>query len=56
MQIIKDFVNGLWNENPIFRMVIGICSALQPLPQITVLQWFGTDVCIDMFEHISFTT
>ena len=28
MQIIKDFVNGLWNENPIFRMVIGICSAL----------------------------
>lgn len=28
MQLIKDFVNGLWNENPIFRMVIGICSAL----------------------------
>lgn len=28
MQLMKDFVNGLWNENPIFRMVIGICSAL----------------------------
>lgn len=28
MQLIKDFVNGIWNENPIFRMVIGICSAL----------------------------
>ncbi|MGB9812554.1 MAG: electron transport complex subunit RsxE [Thermovenabulum sp.] len=28
MQLVKDFVNGLWNENPIFRMVIGICSAL----------------------------
>ncbi len=27
-QLIKDFVNGLWKENPIFRMVIGICSAL----------------------------
>ena len=28
MQLMKDFVNGLWNENPIFKMVIGICSAL----------------------------
>ncbi|HHX24220.1 MAG: electron transport complex subunit RsxE [Tepidanaerobacteraceae bacterium] len=28
MQLLKDFVNGIWNENPIFRMVIGICSAL----------------------------
>jgi len=28
MQLIKDFINGVWNENPIFRMVIGICSAL----------------------------
>ncbi|GAQ25869.1 electron transport complex subunit RsxE [Tepidanaerobacter syntrophicus] len=28
MQLIKDFVNGIWNENPIFRIVIGICSAL----------------------------
>jgi len=28
MQLMKDFINGLWNENPIFRMVIGICSAL----------------------------
>lgn len=27
-QLIKDFSNGIWNENPIFRMVIGICSAL----------------------------
>lgn len=27
-QLIKDFFNGLWGENPIFRMVIGICSAL----------------------------
>lgn len=28
MQLFNDFVNGVWNENPIFRMVIGICSAL----------------------------
>jgi electron transport complex protein RnfE len=27
-QLLKDFINGVWNENPIFRMVIGICSAL----------------------------
>ncbi|MFO7152431.1 MAG: electron transport complex subunit E [Bacillota bacterium] len=27
-QLVKDFINGLWNENPIFRMVIGICSSL----------------------------
>ncbi|AYO31022.1 MAG TPA: electron transport complex subunit E [Thermoanaerobacterales bacterium] len=26
--MVKDFVNGLWGENPIFRAVIGICSAL----------------------------
>lgn len=28
MQLFRDFINGIWNENPIFRMVIGICSAL----------------------------
>ncbi len=28
MELFKDFINGIWNENPIFRMVIGICSAL----------------------------
>ena len=28
VQLVKDFLNGIWNENPIFRMVIGICSAL----------------------------
>ncbi|MGI5839648.1 MAG: electron transport complex subunit RsxE [bacterium] len=27
-QIVKDFTNGIWNENPIFRLVVGICSAL----------------------------
>ena len=24
----KTFINGLWYENPIFRMVLGICSTL----------------------------
>lgn len=27
-QMIKDFVNGLWNENPTFRMIIGMCPTL----------------------------
>lgn len=27
-QLIKDFTNGLWKENPILKMAIGICSAL----------------------------
>ncbi|MDI3480899.1 MAG: H+/Na+-translocating ferredoxin:NAD+ oxidoreductase subunit [Tepidanaerobacteraceae bacterium] len=27
-QLVKDFLNGLWKENPTFRAVIGICSAL----------------------------
>lgn len=27
-QLAKDFMNGIWNENPIFRIVIGVCSAL----------------------------
>jgi len=27
-QLAKDFFNGIWGENPILRMVIGICSAL----------------------------
>ncbi|MFW6035505.1 MAG: electron transport complex subunit RsxE [Halothermotrichaceae bacterium] len=28
MQIIKDFTNGLWRENPIFKLVIGMCPTL----------------------------
>jgi electron transport complex protein RnfE len=28
MQLIKDFKNGLWQENPIFRLVIGMCPTL----------------------------
>lgn len=27
-QLVKDFVNGLWNENPTFRMIIGMCPTL----------------------------
>ena len=27
-QLIRDFTNGIWGENPTFRMVIGVCSAL----------------------------
>jgi len=25
---VKTWVNGFWNENPVFRMVLGICSTL----------------------------
>ncbi|MFP4015703.1 MAG: electron transport complex subunit RsxE [Halanaerobiales bacterium] len=28
MQLLKDFKNGLWQENPIFRLVIGMCPTL----------------------------
>mgnify|MGYP006300570515 CR=1 FL=1 len=28
MQIFDDFKNGLWQENPIFRLVIGMCPTL----------------------------
>ncbi len=28
MQLIKDFKTGLWKENPIFRLVIGMCPTL----------------------------
>ncbi len=24
----RDFVNGLWNENPVFRLVLGMCPTL----------------------------
>ncbi len=27
-QLLDDFKNGLWNENPIFRLVIGMCPTL----------------------------
>lgn len=27
-QLLKDFKNGLWQENPIFRLVIGMCPTL----------------------------
>jgi len=26
--IIRDLINGIWKENPIFRLVLGICSVL----------------------------
>lgn len=28
MLMIKDFKNGLWQENPIFRLLIGMCPTL----------------------------
>ncbi len=28
MTIIRDLTNGIWKENPIFRLVLGICSVL----------------------------
>jgi Na+-translocating ferredoxin:NAD+ oxidoreductase subunit E len=28
MQLLDDFKNGLWAENPIFRLVIGMCPTL----------------------------
>ncbi|RCW58316.1 electron transport complex subunit RsxE [Halanaerobium sp. ST460_2HS_T2] len=27
-QLISDFKNGLWQENPVFRLVIGMCPTL----------------------------
>ncbi|MEJ6950433.1 electron transport complex subunit RsxE [Natronospora cellulosivora (SeqCode)] len=28
MQLLEDFKNGLWQENPVFRLVIGMCPTL----------------------------
>jgi len=28
LSLIKDFTNGLWNENPTFRLVLGMCPTL----------------------------
>jgi len=28
MQAVKDFVKGLWEKNPIFRLVLGMCPTL----------------------------
>ena len=28
MRLWKDFVNGLWSENPTFRLNIGLCPVL----------------------------
>lgn len=28
MSLIRDFTNGLWNENPTFRLVLGMCPTL----------------------------
>ena len=27
-RMVKNFVNGLWNENPTFRLMIGLCPTL----------------------------
>ena len=26
--LIKDFLNGIWNDNPTFRLQIGLCPVL----------------------------
>jgi electron transport complex protein RnfE len=28
LSLIKDFANGLWNENPTFQLVLGMCPTL----------------------------
>ena len=28
MGIVKEFVKGLWNDNPTFRLQIGLCPTL----------------------------
>ncbi|MGA1874258.1 MAG: electron transport complex subunit RsxE [bacterium] len=28
MSLIQDFINGIWKENPVFRLVLGMCSVL----------------------------
>jgi len=28
MNLINDLVNGIWQENPVFRLVLGMCSVL----------------------------
>ncbi len=28
MTLVQDLTNGIWKENPIFRLVLGICSVL----------------------------
>ena len=28
MQAVKDFWKGIWEENPIFRLILGMCPTL----------------------------
>ena len=28
MSLIQDLINGIWKENPVFRLVLGMCSVL----------------------------
>lgn len=28
MQLVKDFWKGIWNQNPIFRLILGMCPTL----------------------------
>ena len=28
MQVIKDFLKGIWEENPVFRLILGMCPTL----------------------------
>jgi len=28
MSVLNDFLNGFWNENPIFRLVLGMCATM----------------------------
>ncbi|MBN2373694.1 electron transport complex subunit E [bacterium] len=28
MSVLNDFLNGFWNENPVFRLVLGMCATM----------------------------
>jgi electron transport complex protein RnfE len=28
MSVLNDFLNGLWDENPVFRLVLGMCATM----------------------------
>ena len=57
MQLLKDFINGIWDENPIFRMVIGICSALAVTTAANNGIAMGLALTFaDMFKHTNIFT
>jgi hypothetical protein len=55
MKFLQTIKNGLLDENPVFRLVLGMCPTLAVTTSAsTALEWNRGNIRIDLFEFVYF--